>query len=91
MLADMPRHVWLEWQAYFRCEPWGEERADLRAAIVAHTVHGHLRSRGSRALRVSDFMAVREPPPPAGAAEVKMFISWLRGGGKHAKASQSAR
>lgn len=27
-----------EWIAYYRLEPWGEERADLRAGIVASTI-----------------------------------------------------
>lgn len=27
-----------EWIAYYELEPWGEERADLRAGIVAATV-----------------------------------------------------
>lgn len=27
-----------EWMAYYSIEPWGEERGDLRAGIVASTV-----------------------------------------------------
>jgi hypothetical protein len=33
MLAEMkPRHL-AEWLAFYRIEPWGETRADIRAAL----------------------------------------------------------
>ena len=28
-----------EWCLYYQIEPWGEDRADLRAGIVASTLH----------------------------------------------------
>lgn len=43
------------WLAYYECEPWGEERADLRAGIVAATVGNVHRGKG-RVLSPSDFM-----------------------------------
>lgn len=27
-----------EWMAFYRLEPWGDERADMRAGIVASTI-----------------------------------------------------
>ena len=51
-----------EWMAYAQMEPFGEERADLRAAIVAMTVANVNRGKG-RAAKVEDFMPKfdREP------------------------------
>lgn len=45
-----------EWMEYAKLEPFGEERADLRAGIVAATVANAHRKRGARALRPADFM-----------------------------------
>lgn len=46
----------LGWVAYYRLEPWGEERADLRAGIVAAAMRNSMRGRGTRSFRASDFM-----------------------------------
>lgn len=45
-----------EWIEYYRLEPFGEERADLRAGIVASTIANcHVGKRG-KAFKPSDFM-----------------------------------
>lgn len=44
------------WQRYYRIEPWGERRADLRAGIVAAAMRNSMRGRGSRAFRAQDFL-----------------------------------
>lgn len=54
------------WVARWQTDPWGERRADERAAIVALTIaKSHLRKQGG-AWRLEDFMlhpaAVSEPP-----------------------------
>lgn len=54
----MPEREFLEWQAYYRIEPFGEERADLRAGVVAATVantSGTVK-RGQRPYKASDFV-----------------------------------
>lgn len=38
MLAEVDGRQLTEWQAYAQIEPFGEERSDLRAAIVAWTM-----------------------------------------------------
>jgi len=48
LLARISGRELAEWQAYFRLEPFGEERADLRAAIVAATVANTARDRKRR-------------------------------------------
>ena len=35
LLARMPYRIWVEWVRYAALEPWGEERADYRAAQIA--------------------------------------------------------
>ena len=45
-----------EWSIYLHIEPHGEERADLRAGIVASTVANANRKKGSKAFKATDFM-----------------------------------
>ncbi len=51
------------WMAYAEVEPFGEDRADLRSAIVAQTVYGCMRGRGSRSMTLADFMPDLSPKP----------------------------
>lgn len=50
-----------EWLAYYSLEPFGEERADLRAGIVASTI---ARANGSKSAKPSDFMPKFEEQDP---------------------------
>lgn len=45
-----------EWQAYYGLEPFGEDRADLRAGIVASTVANVSRKSGTKPYKAQDFM-----------------------------------
>lgn len=45
-----------EWMAYYRLEPWGGERGDLQAGVVASLVANALRKEGSEPLSPSDFL-----------------------------------
>jgi len=45
-----------EAMAYAKLEPWHEERADLRAGIIASVIANANRSSGSKAFKASDFM-----------------------------------
>lgn len=42
-----------EWRAYYELEPFGQDRGDLPAAIVAYTVAS---AAGAKSVRLSDFM-----------------------------------
>lgn len=46
----------IEWMAYERIEPFGEERADVRSAINTATLVNVNRGRGQRAVSPSDVM-----------------------------------
>ena len=45
----------LGWMAYYRLDPWGQERSDLRAGIVASTIANVYRGK-RRPLQPKDFM-----------------------------------
>jgi hypothetical protein len=44
------------WLAYYRLEPWGEERADLRMAILDSLFYNANRGKGSGSKKPKDFM-----------------------------------
>ena len=57
MLASMPVRIYEEWKAFGREEPFWEERADYRAALIAYTVAATApRKKGGRAPKFSDFL-----------------------------------
>jgi hypothetical protein len=43
--VSIPYRLFREWQVFFSLEPWGEERADLRAGIVASVIANTHRDR----------------------------------------------
>lgn len=45
-----------EWMAYYTMEPWGEDRSDLRAGIIASTIANTQRGKRTKAFKPSDFM-----------------------------------
>lgn len=56
-----------EWCLYYQIEPWGEDRADLRAGIVASTIAnyaGKTRSKGSDPALPADYLPYLERPEP---------------------------
>ena len=55
MLSLMPQRVFREWVAYTELEPWDEQRADWRSAMVAHTMYSLWRGKGPRR-RLADFL-----------------------------------
>jgi hypothetical protein len=38
LILDMPLEEFATWQAYYEIDPFGEDRADLRAGIVASVI-----------------------------------------------------
>ena len=61
MLAEMTSAQFAEWMAYAQLEPWGEERADLRAGIIASTMANSMRSKKGKPFKPQDFMPKFEP------------------------------
>jgi|CXWL01.1.fsa_nt_gi hypothetical protein len=56
MLRRMDGVELTHWRAFMRVNPLGEERADLRAGIIAATIANGKRKKGSRAFRPKEFM-----------------------------------
>lgn len=45
-----------EWAAFLQLEPQGEDRADLRAGIIASTIANANRKKGAKKYKPADFM-----------------------------------
>jgi len=58
------------WKIAYRFDPWGEERGDLRAGIIASTMVNIQRTRGAL-LAPSDFMPLYGPEADKGDGELK--------------------
>lgn len=50
-----------EWAAFLQLEPHGEERADLRAGIIASTIANANKKKGTSPFKPEDFMPKFEP------------------------------
>lgn len=81
----MPYRILREWQDYAMLEPFGEERDDLRAAIIASTIANVFRGKRRRPFKPVDFMpqfnlAPPKPPTPDQLFAKVVFINRLLGG-----------
>ena len=61
LLERIDSHELAEWQAYYKLEPWGEERADQRMAQLTVIVANYLRGDG-QPFDLYDFMPYTERP-----------------------------
>ena len=71
MLARMDSRELSEWIAWYNFEPFGEERADMRSAIIACVVHNTQCTKKTQMKKVSDFMPKFRPPEPMDWQEIK--------------------
>jgi hypothetical protein len=44
------------WMAFYNVDPWGEERADLRAALIACTIANVNRGEGQEPFEIEQFL-----------------------------------
>ncbi len=61
------------WLAYDRVSPFGDERADLRSAIITATLANANRAKGSKPFTVEDFMPNFEPAATKGQSPEAML------------------
>lgn len=61
MLGEISSRQFSEWMAYARLEPFGEERADLRAGIVASVIANVNRGKKQKPYTPQHFMPDFEP------------------------------
>lgn len=79
MLREIDSQELTEWLAYARVEPFGEERADLRAGIVAATtanVHRDPKKR-RRAYKAEDFIPTFGPKQAKPWQELLQYVEHL--------------
>ncbi len=78
-----------EWRAYYSLEPFGEERADLRAGIIAATIANIYRDKNTKAYKPVDFIPQFDKPKQQDwqsmLAQVRM-INAVHGGKEIGKA-----
>lgn len=69
-----------EWAQYERLEPWGPDRGDLRAGIIAATIANCHRDpkRRSTPFAPKDFMPEFDAPMLTGSARVDEMAAWAR-------------
>ena len=56
LLQRIDSHELAEWNAYFRLDPFGQDRQDIGAALVACTVANVNRSNDQDPYEIQDFM-----------------------------------
>lgn len=52
----MPASVFAEWLAFYEIDPFGDQRGDLQAAVVASALSNRWRGKGEKPNEPVDFM-----------------------------------
>lgn len=66
MLGRMSSREFSEWMAFYNIDPFGDQRADLRAAIQSSLLFNVNRGKGQSAKSVEDYMPFSEKPKSKG-------------------------
>lgn len=75
LLGELSTRQFDEWLAFYQIEPWGEERGDVRAGIIASTIANVNRDPKQRRQPYSpkDFMPVYDRPPQEAQSTEQML------------------
>lgn len=90
MLQKMSSAELTDWLAYWRLDPFGEERADLRAGIVAATTANVWAGKGKRA-KPADFMPKFDTPRKARMSQDAMKTMFRTAAAAFNKTSEAKR
>jgi len=74
LLAEISSKELTEWMAFYSVEPFGEERSDIRAAIIACTC---AQIWSKKKLKVNDFMPKFGPKPEQSPDQMKSILKAL--------------
>ena len=74
----MSGREFFRWIAYSVIEPWGEERADLRAAMIASTIANVNRGKGRPVVPIERFMPKFGPKQPAKKQSVQDMMATFK-------------
>lgn len=66
-----------EWQAFYTIDPFGEERADMRAAMMAANVANAWKDKKQRTFKLKDFMLNFDPPEPQSTDQMKAILKGM--------------
>jgi len=64
LLSRISSRELTEWRAYYALEPFGDDRADLRAGVIAATTANVFRKSGTPPYKARDFMPKFGGPKP---------------------------
>lgn len=64
MLQEISADKFVEWMAFYELDPWGDQRADLRAAEHMAIVVNMNIPKGKKKVTIRDFMHYAEQPDP---------------------------
>lgn len=78
-LAHISARELAEWEAYYAIEPFGEERADLRAGIIAATVANAHRDakKHKHGFKAEDFMPKFDRPQKQTPEQLRDFARMM--------------
>lgn len=99
LLARIPYPLLREWEAFYRQDPWGEWRADLREAKTTAAVLNQWRGKKDKVIEVADVMprfgaaAAAKPEAPSEDRLLEKFkaLNALLGGSVVARGSDDDR
>ncbi len=60
LLQSLTSRQFAEWMAFYSLDPFGDQRADLRAGIVAATMNNRWRQKNENPMQPSEFMPFKE-------------------------------
>lgn len=72
LLKNISSRELTEWMVYYTIEPFGEERADLRAGIISSTVANVNRGKGGRTYKPQEFMPKFDKPKQTWQEQLKV-------------------
>lgn len=75
MLDRMSSREFTEWLAYYELEPFGEQRADLRAALIASVIANAHRDPKKKPYKAADFLLFPEKTEPTSEDLRSKFVS----------------
>lgn len=77
LLADITERDFQRWLTYYQVEPWGEQRADLRSAIIACTIANC--SGSKKRWKPKDFMPFAEQSTQQQASVLQALTKMMGG------------
>ena len=72
LLKNISSRELTEWAEYYKLEPFGEERADLRAGIIGATIANVNRGKGGKTFTPQDFMPKFDQPKQTWQEQLKV-------------------